>query len=234
MNSPEATLALPLFGITFGVAGITVFICSFWADDGKALRALGGILLVCGALNGYVEGWNYLRNLPFGYFSFVLVSFFAWAYSRFSIRLFTCPVPFPRKTRFVYSFLPFVWLLCLGLVTASPSLTDLESPPMALLIGLGLVCWLHVPTFAYGKSVARSSLPPREALREAFEHPVGGITKRNFTLIVFLVLSPGLAAFSLQIAIGNDWRLLGADAALITALLALAAMSGNEARSFLH
>jgi hypothetical protein len=60
------------------------------------------------------------------------------------------------------------------------------------------------------------------------------MTNRDSRFIVFLILSPGLAVFSLQLAIGNDWRLLGADAAFVAALLALAVMSRNEAQSILH
>lgn len=235
MNPHGATIALPLFGTTFGVAGITSLICSFWADDGKALRALGGVLLVCGALNGYSEGWNYLRALPFGHATFILTAYFAWSYSTLCIRFLTSPVLVPRKTRLLYSFLPFVWALCLGLVVAAPSFTALENPPMALLIGLALVCWLHVPAFVFGKNLVRSSFCAHEALRETFfKDPVQGMTNRDSRFIVFLILSPGLAVFSLQLAIGNDWRLLGADAAFVAALLALAVMSRNEAQSILH
>jgi hypothetical protein len=211
---------LPLFGIAYGVTGVA---CGLWwlRNNHKALKAVCGVILAVAIVNGYVEEWGRLKRIRFDYAVLLLIVIFLWPYTTLCIRLMENLGITNRLAAVWSSYLPVVYLLMTGMALASPGMIKLENLPLAFAYFLALVCSLHVPAFAAGKSQAMNVLgSPKTsqalARRSSTSLLRGAITALGAPLYIALIV---------QNTMRDDWRLFGADVVITVAIISLCLIS---------
>lgn len=216
----QQAMGLPLFGIIFAVSG-AASLGWFGAADNRVLRALSGVLLAVAALNSYVEGWGLLRQIRPNYLVCLLAAFFLLPYAALVITLMDQLEGMSWRPAIWSSYLPVVCLLFLGLVVAIGSNTPISNRPLSLVLGVALICALHVPMFAHGKGAAikimiRSGVP---------NAGVSKLSPQTVRTSIALLAAPILISAGIQVYRRNDWRLIGADVVVACAILALVVLS---------
>jgi hypothetical protein len=218
-------MSIPFFAIVYAFAGTA---CVFWRfrnPNAQPLHSLGVLIFSIAAINGYIEEWRILRTIKFESAICLLTIGFLAAYTALSICLMG-QLGISRRVAVVSSYLPFFYLFAIGLLIASPELKGLENPPLAFYIFLVLVCGLHLPAFAAGKSQATNvqglrSLPDADRLKY-----LSGLRTPLFALGL-----PLLVTFAIQVSVRNDWRLFGANVLITIAITSLFAVTRLKADS---
>lgn len=176
-----------------------------------------------GALDAYVEGWGVLRQARPDYAVWFLLAIFLLPCATLSIRLMEQMEGMSWRTAVWSSYLPIVFLLFLGLEMAIGPRGLVDNRPFALVIGVTLICVLHVPRFAYGKSDVVKIMRKSEILG-------AGTSKLSPEILKGAAAGLGvpiLINLSIQVATRGDWRLSGINVVMTAAIFSLFLISSN-------
>lgn len=217
MSFLQHGMPLPLFGITYGVTGIVSGAWWLRQVHSRALLALSGVIVAMAALNAYVENWAMFERTRPDYTICLLLAIFLLPYATLSIRLMEQMEGMTWRPAIWSSYLPLVFLLLIGLAMAIGPGGSTDNRPIALFIGVALVCVLHVPMFAYGKGdvvkIMRSSgisgAGISKMLPEILKQAIAGLAM------------PILITLGIQVAMRDDWELFGINVVMTVAILSL-------------
>lgn len=214
-------MQLPLFGITYAATGIASGVWWLRGARNRVLPALSGVIVAVAALNAYVEGWGVLKRTLPDYAVWFLLVIFLVPYATLSIRLMEQMEGMSWRPAVWSSYLPIVCLLFLGLGMAIGPRGSTDNRPLALFVGVTLVCALHVPAFAYGKGdvvkIMRSSGIPNAGTPKLSP---GVLKQAAVALGVPLLITLGV-----QLAARDDWKPFGINVVMTAAILALFLLS---------
>jgi len=209
---------IPFFAITYALAGAIAIAVGLREQK---LRSLGGLAVILGVLNRYVEEWPQLKQIDFELVSTLLLVVFMWPYTVLSIALTGHRVASrPLMRGFISSFLPAVYAITLGLIATLALMKTFESPPLALYIFLVFIVVIHVPGFAAGRN--RDPKGPSQLVQAADHRHSGLLASIKMPLVT---LGPPLAVILLiQLTLRADWRLFGSNAVMTAAITSLFAL----------
>lgn len=224
MSLIPSLTTFPLFGVTYGLAGVVCGLLWLRGHKNKVLRSLSAVILVIAALNISVEEWGGFQRSRFENAALFLIGFLLWAYATLCIRLMEEVGVAGGRTAFLSSFLPFFSVVLVGLALALPSLLKLENPPLALYMFIVLICFIHVPAFAYGKT---------QAMRAPIEDSNLGLSTSLLRRAIVALVAPLLVELTLQAVLRDDWRLFSLNVGMTLAIVALLLVSLNGRNLFI-
>jgi hypothetical protein len=227
---------MPAIEIAYGVSGLLCGLLGFCGRVYKVLAPLGAILLLLAILNRQVENsaanssvlpWSPMQGHRFAIVALLLMVCFLTLYTLFCISL------MERATQsnnagaaFVSSYLIVVYPLVLGLALALPELLSSENPYLSLYLFLGLICVIHVPCFAQGKTQLLKSLKEHKVAPSPQIH----LSPASVRYAIVALGAPLLVVF-LQAVKDDDWRLFVANAIIAVALASLLLISQGLVRT---
>lgn len=212
----------PLVGIVYALAAVG---CAAWAIRRKTDRipwSLSGLIFSIAILNVYVEEWPALKRLGFGYAVPILLVLFVLPYRSFCLRLIERTGLRPGFVKEQYSFLPLVYAGFVALAIVVPFFAQGGNPVYTLFVFIVVVCALHVPMFASGRSkiaefVAKSGIVRTEAPPD--------ISWGFFTTAMAILGIPLVLTLIVQAVVHDDCRLFTVDAVLTAIIFLLLVIS---------
>lgn len=219
--SAKWIMTLPLVGIAYSLAAAS---CAVWAIRRKTeeiIWSLTGLMFSIAILNTYVEEWSALKWLRFDYAAPALVVLFLLPYRSFCLRLIERTGLQPRLAKEQYSFLTLAYAGFLTVMIMSFFLRG-ENPAFQLLTFIALVCALHVPMFAAGRSKIVHFLVKS---RLAKTKTTSDISWSFFAKATSILGAPLAVAFIGRTVLHDDYRLFAVDAVLTAVILSLLAIS---------
>jgi hypothetical protein len=214
-------MTLPLSGIAYVLAALG---CAVWAICRKTdsvLPSLSGLIFSIAILNAYTEEWLVLKPFRFVYVLPTLMLLFLLSYRSLCLRLIERTGLRRALIKEMYSFLPLFYAGLAAIAIISPAFAKGENPPLALFIFIVLVCAVHVPMFAAGRSKVAKFVAASEIVTET--HP--DISWRFLTIAMTVTGTPLVLTLIVQAVVRNDYRLFAVDAVMTALIFSLLAVS---------
>ena len=199
----QILMRLPSFAAAYVAAAMVFGLWWFRGERGKVLLPLSGVLLAVAGLNGYAEQWGNLSHLRFQDAGVILVGGFLLPYSILCVRLMERAGIARGGAAFVSSFLPFVYLLALGLLLNLRQMPTADNPAFSLYIFLIFMCALHIPAFAFGKNRAIRA----QSKLEDLQIPHSGGRTSLLRQVIAALGTPLLIVLIFQTLAPKDWTL---------------------------
>jgi hypothetical protein len=171
-----------------------------------------------GILNACTEQWLLLKRFPFVYIVATILPVFALAYRSLCLRLIERTGLRPSFLKERYSFLPLVYCGLAASAIMSPTFAKNENPLLELFLFIGLVCAVHVPMFAAGRSkivkfVTSSGIVANKGAPD--------FSWGFFATAIAILGTPLVLTLIVQAVEHNDYRLFLVDAVMTIIILSL-------------
>lgn len=215
-------MTVPLVGIAYAAAAAGCVVWAIRRRTETVIWSLSGLIFSVALLNGYAEKWLPLKGFGFGYAAPALVVLFVLTYRSFCLRLIERTGLRHGFAKEQYSGLPEAYALFAGGMIVPLFVRKTENPALWLLAVIALVCALHVPMFAFGRSkigdfLLNAGLAASKAVPDI---------SWSFLAIATAVLgAPLVLTLIIRAAPQGDYRLFAFDAVLTVVTLSLLVIS---------
>ncbi len=214
-------MTLPLSGIAYTLGAVGCIVWAICRKTEAILWSLSGLIFAMGILNACSEEWLLVKRFRFEYVVLVLMVLFLLPYRSLCLRLIERTGLRASLRREMYSFLPLFYAGLAAIAIISPAFAKGENPPLALFIFIVLVCAVHVPMFAAGRSRVAKFVAASESVTET--HP--DISWRFLTNAMVLTGTPLVLTLIVQAVVRDNYRLFVVDAVMTAIIFSLLAVS---------